>query len=125
MQISKPVLIACAAAIILPLSGHADTEAQIKAREALRDKMKEMETQPVEAAQPATPAPIKPVAKPKVTPAPKPSPTPAAKAKPAPAPVKEAQATAAAQPAATSARASTQVPAGNPSPAALQASWNN
>src|SRR5215472_7402370 len=123
MQIFKPVLIACAAAIIVPLSGHADTEAQIKAREALRDKMKELETQPAEVSQPATPEAVKPQPKQKPAAAPKPTPTPAAKSKPAP--VKEAPATVAAQPAETITRASTQVPAGNPAPAALQNTWNS
>ena len=129
MQIPKLVLIACAAAIILPLSAHADTDAQMKAREALRDKMKELESQPAELPQSATPAPapVKPAATPKATkpaPTPKSTPPPTAKAKPAPA--QQAPATAIAEPATTSTKmGSTQVPAGNPAPAALQTTWNS
>ena len=86
MRILTKLLIACAmAAIISPLSSRAaDTDAQIKAREALRQKMNELQAQPMEtnAAPPAAvprkatkpkPAPTPTVTQP--TPAPAPAPT--------------------------------------------------
>src|SRR6267142_2491846 len=98
MQISKTFLVVCAAAACcaFPLSSRsADTEAQIKAREALDKKMKELQSQqPAPAPGTAVPAP-RTQPKPPVTQAPVPqkqvSPPPVAKtppvAKPAP-PVK-------------------------------------
>ncbi|HHY86329.1 MAG TPA: hypothetical protein GYA07_12490 [Verrucomicrobia bacterium] len=58
MQISRRVLLACGAACLLTTTvGAAETEAQIKAREALLQRMKEMQAEPVPAqAQPAQPA---------------------------------------------------------------------
>src|SRR5437867_4653048 len=65
MQISKSLLLGCAAALcILPQSLRAaDTDAQIKAREALRNKMNELQGQPAnrETTAPAQPAPAPPV----------------------------------------------------------------
>src|ERR1041384_833070 len=83
MQILTKLLIVCAiAAIISPLSSRAaDTDAQIKAREALRQKMSEL--QPMETN--AAPSVVAPRKAPKTKPAPTPvvtQPTPA----PAPAP---------------------------------------
>src|ERR1051326_4828952 len=82
MRILTKLLIACAmAAIISPLSSRAaDTDAQIKAREALRQKMNELQAQPMEnnAAPPAA-VPGK-ATKPKPTPPPtvtQPTPAPA------------------------------------------------
>src|SRR3954468_18763850 len=92
MQLSKPLLILCATVLSLSLSFATgdDTDAQIKARDALRTKLNELQTEPVPAVPaPATPAPAtsqpKPVAKPKES-APKPKaskPAPVAKEKPA------------------------------------------
>jgi len=59
-----------------------DTEAQIKAREALEQKMKELNTQPAT----KTPAPASTTAKPAPAPVTKPAPAPTPVAKPAPAP---------------------------------------
>src|SRR5690349_16967222 len=102
MQISKSLLLGCAAVLcILQQSVRAaDTDAQVKAREALRDKMSELQGQPgtreitapagTTSVQPATPAPQKkktpPVAK-KSKPATKPAPP--AKHEEAPAPMQE------------------------------------
>src|SRR5258706_9685973 len=119
MQISKWFLVVCASAAFcafpLPSRG-ADTEAQIKAREALDKKLQELQTQPptpapsanvpaprTEPVTPATPAPApapqeQPVASPAVEappiarPAPPvKAPPPAAVAKPAPARTPKAQ----------------------------------
>jgi hypothetical protein len=89
MQLFKPLLVVCAATVaIVPFSLRAaDTEAQIRAREALEKKMSE--TQPQE---PAPPAKV-PATKPKKTPAQpapkKQTPPPAQPAQPAPAPIAE------------------------------------
>jgi hypothetical protein len=90
MQILTKLLIACAiAATISPISSRAaDTDAQIKAREALRQKMNELEVQPMETnAAPTVAAPSK---KPKVKPTPAPTvsqPAPAQTVRTVPAPV--------------------------------------
>jgi hypothetical protein len=82
MQISKSFLVVCAVAYcaaLLPLRA-ADTEAQIKAREALEKKLKELETQSPEAAPPPSVVAPQPKAKaaPKAAPAPVAEPAPAA-----------------------------------------------
>src|SRR5436190_2253915 len=58
MQISRRIVVACVTATILfpNFLPAAETEAQIKARQALEEKMNELATQPV------TPAPAKPAA---------------------------------------------------------------
>src|SRR3954471_10438256 len=89
MQISKSFLIVCAlATCVLPLSVRADTDAQIKAREALRQKMQELDTQPAETA----PVPAPPVQQKQAKPAPTPprqvEPEPVAKSVPQPKPAK-------------------------------------
>jgi hypothetical protein len=79
MQISKSFLIVCATACVLPLCVRGeDTDSQKKAREALEQKLKELQSQPA-----STPAPPPP-------PAPAPAPKPA-KAAPPPAPTPAAQ----------------------------------
>jgi hypothetical protein len=73
MQISKSLLILGAVAFCAGtvLQAAPDSEAQAKAREALRKKIAELEAQPVSEV-PATPAPAPPpVAQPKPSPAPK------------------------------------------------------
>lgn len=76
MQISKTLLTLCALALCAVLVSHAtpDSEAQAKAREALRQKMAELEGPPIAEAPAAT------------APATQPTPPPSA---PAPAPVVE------------------------------------
>jgi len=92
MQITKFLPAAAAAAVcILPLSVPAqDTDAQIKAREAMRQKLNELQTTaPQVSPQPTNPAPRAPKApKSKAPAAPKPPPvqTQPAEAQPAPAP---------------------------------------
>ena len=75
MQISRCLLATGAVVALFPLTLRADTEAQNKAREALQQKLNELEVQPAKAAPKAAP-----VAKPAPT---KPDP-PAAPAQPAP-----------------------------------------
>jgi hypothetical protein len=87
MQILTRTIIACAIAVIIsPISSRAaDTEAQIKAREALRQKMNELQGQPMETnAAPAAAAPRKTT---------KPKPAPTSKVKTVPAPVQTPPAT--------------------------------
>src|SRR5579871_3131389 len=77
MQISRCLSLACAMAMISsPLLLRADNEAQIRAREALEQKMQQMDTQSVTSTPPST------------VPPPPPAPAPAkpkkAKSKPAP-----------------------------------------
>ena len=66
MQISKSFLLGCTAVLcLLPQSLRAaDTDAQVKAREALRNKMNELQGQPGnrETTAPAATAPTQPVA---------------------------------------------------------------
>src|SRR5690349_18056013 len=97
MRILTKTLIVCvmAATISCLSSRAADTEAQIKAREALRQKMNEMQAQPMETnATPPVAAPRKTTktTKPKPAPAPTvtqptPTPAPAPTVKTVPAPV--------------------------------------
>jgi hypothetical protein len=63
MQISRHLLVTCTvAACLIPTFVHAaDNEAQIRARQALEEKMNQIGTQPAPAAAPANPAP-KPMA---------------------------------------------------------------
>src|SRR5438552_8471323 len=88
MQISKSFLLGCTAVLcLLPQSLRAaDTDAQVKAREALRNKMNELQGQPGnrETTAPAATAPTQPVA-PAPAPQKKNAPPVAAK-KPKPAP---------------------------------------
>jgi len=98
MQIAtKPFIVCVLATAIATLSSRgADTEAQIKAREALRQKMSELSAQPVTNATAAPAVPSKapesqpvPAAKPTPEPAaatPTPTPTPAETVKPVPPP---------------------------------------
>ena len=92
MQISKSLLLGCAAALcILPQSLRAaDTDAQVKAREALRNKMNELQGQPAnrETTAPAQPGPGQPVTQapaPQKKNAPKKTPPPVVAKKPKPA----------------------------------------
>src|SRR5712672_3520579 len=90
MQISKTFLVVCAATLaIVPLSlPAADTEAQIRARDALEKKLSEMQAQDsASAAKPPPPANRK-QKKPVAEPAPVVKPPPTAQP-PAPAPVVE------------------------------------
>ena len=70
MQISRCFSLACATAIVFsPILLRADNEAQIRAREALEQKMQQMNAEPATSAPPATvtqppPAPPAPVQKP-------------------------------------------------------------
>src|SRR5882724_7396406 len=80
MQISKWFLVVCASAafcVFPPPSRAADTEAQIKAREALQKKLQELQSQP------PAPAPSSAVRAPRNEPVTPPTQTPAT---PAPAP---------------------------------------
>ena len=83
MQISKAFLVLGAAGLCMSplLVSAADTEAQIKAREALRERMNEAQPAAPAAEKPAAPAPVKREPRKAVKPAPAPKP-----AKPAPAP---------------------------------------
>lgn len=91
MQISKTLLTLLAVALCAGTVSQAgpDSDAQAKAREALRKKMAELDAQPVSEA-PAPPAPP-PVAQPKPEPAPKSAAQPKP-AKPAPEPASASQA---------------------------------
>ena len=72
MQISRHLLLTCAvAACLTPTLVHAaDNEAQIRARQALEEKMKELNAQPPPAAVPTTPAPAPAAPKAPAKPAP-------------------------------------------------------
>jgi hypothetical protein len=92
MQISKSLLLGFAAVLcIVPQSIRAaDTDAQVKAREALRNKMNELQGQPanLETTAPAQPAPSQPVTQapaPQEKNVPKKTPPPVAAKKPKPA----------------------------------------
>jgi hypothetical protein len=87
MQISRRILLACVAtAILLPNLLHAETEAQKKARQALEQKMRELDSQPVGTPPPAArpPAVVPPAqperraTPPQAAPVPQPRPAPAA-----------------------------------------------
>src|SRR6266850_1081476 len=85
MQISRYLIVACVASVGFSQfsTRAADTEGQIRAREALRSKINELDAQaPTNAPAPAKSKPAKPA---KTTPAPQPKPT--AEPTPAPAPV--------------------------------------
>jgi hypothetical protein len=85
MQIATKHFIVCVlAATFATLSSRgADTDAQVRAREALRQKMSELNAQPATTNVPAPSAPSK---APELQPAPKPTPEPAATTAPTPTP---------------------------------------
>src|SRR3954462_15983129 len=62
MQISRHLLVTCAVAACLTSTfvHAADNEAQIRARQALEDKMNQMASQPPPVAAPTNPAPVAP-----------------------------------------------------------------
>ena len=104
MQAAKTLLTLLALGLCVGTVSQArpDTEAQAKAREALRKKMAELDGQPATPAPPAAPAPAapaKPAKAPKATPPPQPTPPPQAVAAPvAAAPVAAAPAAGTATP---------------------------